>query len=90
MKKLLLISLLLSGCMSIDERIEKEGAKANAPRWKIDAIKHGCGSGEYDGGNIYAKWRKDYELYKSNPDYALLWDDTYRSCKSRYEAAIRR
>lgn len=91
MKAVLLISLLtLSGCISLDELAEREGAKANAPRWKIDAVKHGCSSGEHDGGNIYAKWRKDYEQYKSNPDYAMVYEDSYRSCRARYEAAIRR
>ena len=91
MKKILLIALLaLSGCVSIDEQAEREGAKAGAPRWKIDAVKHGCNSGRADAGNIYAKWQKDYDLYKSNPDYAMVWDDAYRGCKSRYEAAIRR
>lgn len=91
MKKLFLIALLsLSACVSIDEQAEREGAKAGAPRWKIDAVKHGCGSGEHDGGNIYAKWRKDYEQYKSNPDYAMVYEDAYKSCRARYEAAIRR
>lgn len=90
MKNTLLIALLsLSGCMSIDEMAEKQGEATGAPRWKIDAVKHGCNSGRSDAGNIYAKWHKDYDLYKSNPDYAMVWDDAYRGCKSRYEADIK-
>lgn len=89
-KTILLISLIaLSGCVSIDEMVEREGAKANAPRWKIDAVKHGCSSGRADGGSIYDKFRKDYEQYKSNPDYAMVYDDAYKTCRARYEAALR-
>jgi uncharacterized protein YceK len=87
---MLIIFIALSGCVSIDEQAEREGAKAGAPRWKIDAVKHGCNTGEHDGGNIYAKFQKDYEQYKNNPDYAMIYEDAYRSCRARYEAAIRR
>lgn len=91
MKRTLLIALLaLSGCVSIDEMAEKQGAATGAPRWKIDAVKHGCNSGMSDAGAAGSQWRKDYEQYKSNPDYAMVWEDAYRGCKSRHEAAIRR
>lgn len=90
MKTTLLIALLaLSGCVSIDEQAEIAGAKAGAPRWKIDAVKHGCNTGQADAGNPYASFNKDYEQYKNNPDYKMVWDDAYRSCRAKYQSNVR-
>jgi len=88
-KLLLLLVVSLSGCVSMEQMVEREGAKHNAPRWKIDAVKHGCISGRADGGDMYSRFIKDYDQYKTNPDYAMVYDDSYKTCRARYESTMR-
>lgn len=89
MKSILLTVLLLSGCVTIDEQIQREGEKQGASQDIIDAIKHGCNSGIAAGGGR-ANFNKNYSLYQSDADYRMRWDDAFALCKGRYEDNMRR
>lgn len=86
---IILLALTLSACVSIEEQAERAGKEANAPRWKIDAVKHGCISGRSAAGAPHSSFQKDYDQYKNNPDYRMVYDDAFAQCKGKYEAHAR-
>jgi hypothetical protein len=85
---ILLLSATLIGCVSLDQVIQREGEKANAPQEIIDAVKHGCASGRASAGGG-ERFMKDYEQYKNNIEYKMRWDDMFQLCKGRFEDSMR-
>ena len=86
--KYTLLALLLSGCMSTGRMIQSHGERIGAPQWEIDAISHGCTSGESAAGNMFASFTKDYNQYNSNPMYAQKYEDNYRRCFNEWKNSI--
>ena len=86
--KYTLLALLLTGCIGTGQLIQQEGERAGAPQWKIDAIKHGCVSGEAAAGNPFEKFTKDYNQYDNNPQYKQYYEDHYRRCFNEWKNSV--
>lgn len=87
MNKLLLAVLLLSGC-STSGMIQSQLSNSGQPQHIIDAVAHGCESGEAAAGNMFQSFKKDYNQYNSNKEYAQRWEDAFRQCRHEYENSI--
>lgn len=88
MIKLIVLTIALTGCVSTGDIIQSQGERIGAPQWEIDAVKHGCVSGESAAGNIFASFTKDYNQYNTNPQYAQKYEDAYRQCFNEWKNSV--
>lgn len=86
-KYITIILLLLSGC-STSAYVQSSLKDSGRPQHIIDAVAHGCESGEAAAGKSMQSFKKDYNQYNSNPEYAQRWEDAFRQCKGEWENSI--
>jgi len=75
----LIAALLLAGCATKSGDIH-----IGPPAYRV-GYSSGCDSGFAAAANPYYRFRKDPQMYLSDPMYKQGWDDGYNACKSQYE-----
>jgi len=82
---ILIIVVLLSGCASNMQGIDRE-IGAGQPLAYKEGYMGGCDSGYVAAGHPYYKFNKDVTRYSSENIYKQGWDDGFAVCKGKYDA----
>ena len=81
----LALALLLTGCVSTQEAMVKQGY----PAAYAQGFDDGCHSGRKAGGSLFDQFRKDVARFEADAQYAMGWSDAFRQCETEQENALR-
>ena len=81
----LIVAFFLVGCVSQKERLIQQGA---SPAY-AQGFEDGCHSGKKAGGSWLDQFKKNTQLFNTNPDYKQGWLDGYNECEKEQEALER-
>ena len=80
MRIVILLAVLLSGCAFPVSQVS-----SNLPPGYRAGYRDGCSSGEAAAGSLLHSTRRDVSRSLNDREYAMGWEDGFRSCKGQHE-----